>query len=226
MKGRPELSAHKRESRIQQGAQLRGLYRSLGHDRTSVAKFLHVTGRTLYNWETGRAAIPFAALKLLRVMARSELPGKDWQGWTFNRGTLWSPEGHGFKAHDFSWLSITIRQARMFTSLYRERSILHRALKAAAAEVAQARATAEAAEAHVGLVDLAMFGGLPGPDQIERDGHGSGAAAHEAGALGRGCLVTRPERTASGTGQPGGRSPVTPPEMFMGEQGRRVEVAL
>ena len=77
---------------MEQGRKLRSMYRELGHDRTSAAKFFRITPRTLFNWEAGRTAIPFAVFKLLRLMLRSELPGKDWDGWCFNQGTLWSPE--------------------------------------------------------------------------------------------------------------------------------------
>ena len=131
--------ALKRETRREQGLQLRSLYRELGHDRTSVAKFLHVTPRTLFNWESGRSPVPFSTLKLLRLLVRSELPGKEWAGWCFNRGTLWTPEGYGFKAKDFAWLSMTIRRARMFSTLFGERRDLLRQLDQAKAAAAAAR---------------------------------------------------------------------------------------
>lgn len=115
------------------------MYRQLGHDRRSAAKFFRVTPRTMLNWEAGRTAIPFPAFKLLRLMLRSELPGKDWQGWCFNQGTLWSPEGHGYTPRDFGWLSQTIRQARLFSVLYRERCALRLELQAAKVEAAQPR---------------------------------------------------------------------------------------
>jgi DNA-binding transcriptional regulator YiaG len=206
-KGQQALPAHKRESRLAQGAQLRSMYRLLGHDRRSVAKFLRVTPRTIYSWETARAAIPCATLKLLRLLVRAELPGKDWQGWSFSRGTLWSPEGHGFKASDFSWLSLTIRQARMFRAAYRDRSILRQALQAAMAEAAEARIAAATARSHAGLLDLAERGGLAGADDssvlvhLSRAGHraAGGAAAAARCADGRGVLVTPPGRLTGET---------------------------
>lgn len=158
---REGIPAHRLETRIEQGRELRGLYRELGHTRTSIAKFLRVTPRTLFNWETGRTAIPVATLKLLRLLRRSELPGKEWQGWSFSRGTLWSPEGHGFKAADFAWLSATIRRARLFGVLYREREQLRVELVRAHVQAAQARATALTVQAHAGLLELAALGELP-----------------------------------------------------------------
>lgn len=73
------------------------MYRNLGMDLAACAKFLHVTQRTLHNWESGKHDIPFAAYKLLRLMNRMELPGRSWAGWCFLGGTLVSPEGV------FSW---------------------------------------------------------------------------------------------------------------------------
>ncbi|MDX9842185.1 MAG: VC1465 family Xer recombination activation factor [Aquabacterium sp.] len=90
---------------------------TLGFNRASIAKFLQVSTRTIYYWESGSTPIPFATYKLLRVMARDELPGK-WDGWSFSRGVLWSPEGHGFAAKDLSWLSLTVRKAALFTEVY------------------------------------------------------------------------------------------------------------
>jgi hypothetical protein len=189
---RPTLPAHKRQSRLEQGSQLRSLYRLLGHDRRTVAKFLRVTPRTVYSWETARAAIPFATLKLLRLLVRTELPGKDWQGWSFNRGTLWSPEGHGFKASDFSWLSLTIRQARMFRTLYSDRLALRQALQEAMADAAEARAAALIARGHAALVDLASYGALPqGVDLAGRRARAGEARPEHRPGTG-GCAVTPP----------------------------------
>jgi hypothetical protein len=67
------------------------MYRMLGHDRAGAAKLLHVTPCTVFNWETGRVAVPYAQFKLLRLLTRSELADVAWAGWCFNRGTLWSP---------------------------------------------------------------------------------------------------------------------------------------
>jgi len=60
---------------MEQGRELRFMYRCLGHDRAGAAKFLHVTPRTVFNWETGRLPVPFAPFKLLRLLTRCELLG-------------------------------------------------------------------------------------------------------------------------------------------------------
>ena len=180
---------HQRQTRMEQGAALRSLYRQLGHDRRGAAKFLRVTPRTLLNWEAGATPIPFAVLKLLRLLVRSELPGREWQGWCFNRGTLWTPEGHGFKPADFAWLSLTVRQARMFAVLYRERTSLRRQLEAAKAEAALARLSMEA---EFGLQGLAAWSARAGA---------RGARAEHAGQSGREVLVTPPGRLTRETAQ-------------------------
>jgi hypothetical protein len=83
-----------------------------------VAKLLHVTPRTLHNWNSGRYDIPYAALKLLRVLLRYELPDDDWAGWHFAGGKLWTPEGYSIAAHESAWWSLLVRRAQMFSSLY------------------------------------------------------------------------------------------------------------
>lgn len=54
----------------------RAMYRSLGLDRPGCAKLLHITERTLHNWESGKHDIPYAAYRLLRLLNRMELPGE------------------------------------------------------------------------------------------------------------------------------------------------------
>ncbi|MDZ4397366.1 VC1465 family Xer recombination activation factor [Hydrogenophaga sp.] len=93
-------------------------YSSLGLSVDDVAKLLHVTPRTLHNWNSGRHDIPFASFKLLRVLLRYELPHEDWEGWHFHRGKLYTPEGHSIAAHESSWWSLMLRRAEMCSSLY------------------------------------------------------------------------------------------------------------
>ena len=83
---------------MEQGLQLRCLYRYLGWKRRQCAQFFHVSERTLHNWESGATAIPFAVMKLLRIHCRYELPGQAWEGWVFHSGKLWTPEGAWFVA--------------------------------------------------------------------------------------------------------------------------------
>ncbi|MBF9264284.1 VC1465 family Xer recombination activation factor [Paracidovorax cattleyae] len=93
------------------------MYRNLGFDLAGCANFLHVTPRTLHNWESGKHDIPYATFKLLRVMNGMELPGQSWAGWEFRGGKLWSPEGRSFEGTDGSWWSLLVRQAHGFREL-------------------------------------------------------------------------------------------------------------
>jgi len=97
------------------------MYRGLGLDLAGCAKFLHVTERTLRNWESGKHDIPFAAYKLLRLMARMELPGQAWDGWCFVGGVLYTPEGRPITGKDGAWWSLLVRQAAMFGEIYGRR---------------------------------------------------------------------------------------------------------
>lgn len=160
------------EQRKEQGKKLRSLYRMLALDRAGAAKLLHVSARTIYNWESGRVQVPDMALRLLRLLTFTQLPGKAWEGWCFNRNRLWSPEGHGFEAKDFAWLSNTIGLARMFPVLCRERQAMHKQLVQARHDLAEAEARATTAEGHAGIVELALSGALARwvPEVGDRDG--------------------------------------------------------
>ena len=111
---------------------MRSMYLSLGMNRAACAKFLHVTERTLHNWESGQHAIPYTAYKLLRLHACHELPGKAWQGWRLHSGKLWTPEGHGLTPADVHcWYNLA-RRAQLFSVLLAENHQLKAALRSAA----------------------------------------------------------------------------------------------
>ncbi len=87
----------------------------------AAAKLLRVSERTIHNWESGAARVPYAAYRLLRIVRSGEFVHPSWKGWAVRGDTLWSPEGHGFRASDSSWWSLLIRQAREFRNLLIER---------------------------------------------------------------------------------------------------------
>ena len=89
------------------------MYRSLGMDLPACAKFLHVSTRTVHNWESGKHDIPYSAYRLLRLLNRMELPGQSWQGWCFYGNKLISPEGRSFEGKDSNWWSFLVLRARM-----------------------------------------------------------------------------------------------------------------
>lgn len=109
------------DTRAQLAYRFRAMYRNLGLDLAGCAKLLHVTERTLHNWQSGKHDIPFAAYKLLRLLNRMELPGESWAGWCFHGGKLWTPEGRSIAGTDSSWWSLLVRRAAMFDELYGRR---------------------------------------------------------------------------------------------------------
>lgn len=119
MRDRLRLRRFDPDTRTQLAQTFRSMYRSLGLDLPGCAKLLHVTERTLHNWESGKHDIPFAAYKLLRLLNRMELPGESWAGWCFHGGKLWTPEGRSFVGTDGSWWSLLVRRAAMFDELCR-----------------------------------------------------------------------------------------------------------
>ncbi|WP_169728596.1 VC1465 family Xer recombination activation factor [Comamonas composti] len=82
-------------------------------DLHACAQFLHVSTRTVHNWESGKHDIPYATYKLLRLLNRMELPGQSWQGWCFYGNKLISPEGRSFEGKDSNWWGLLVLRARM-----------------------------------------------------------------------------------------------------------------
>ena len=96
----------------------RDLRRQAGMTRLEAAAALDVTPRTIQNWETGGARIPWMAYRMLRILRGYALPGCQWQGWTLNRGELVSPAGRCF---DSTWLlevGNVFAQARLWRQMY------------------------------------------------------------------------------------------------------------
>lgn len=60
----------------------RNLRRFSGLTRKQAAELLDVTARTIQNWETGGARIPWMAYRMLRILTGYALPGKAWEGWS------------------------------------------------------------------------------------------------------------------------------------------------
>lgn len=102
------------ETRAELAHSFRAMYRNLGLDLPGCAKLLHVTERTLHNWESGKHEIPYAAYRLLRLLNRMELPGDAWAGWCFYGGALVSPEGHSFYGTQANWWTNVIRRSELF----------------------------------------------------------------------------------------------------------------
>ncbi|MBN8264972.1 MAG: hypothetical protein J0M21_09995 [Xanthomonadales bacterium] len=97
-------------------AQFRELREFTGKTREDVSDFLGVSVRTVGNWETGAARVPYAAYKLLRVVLKGDTLHPGWEAYRFVRGRLVTPEGHSFGQGDLAWLSLLVQRAN-FASL-------------------------------------------------------------------------------------------------------------
>lgn len=106
------------KTRAQLSARFKLLCMDAGLNVDAVGKLLHVTPRTVRYWFAGKTAVPYASYRLLRILARYELPGDAWAGWHMHSGKLWSPEGHGFNPHDSNWWGLLVRRAVLFSELY------------------------------------------------------------------------------------------------------------
>lgn len=78
----------------------------------NVSEMLHVTLKTVKNWEKGRSSVPYSAFKLLKVLGRYELPNDEWQGWTINKDKLYSPAGRSFMPHELLYIRNYFSMAR------------------------------------------------------------------------------------------------------------------
>lgn len=83
------------------------------------------------NWFSGKTAVPYAAQRLIRILALYELPGDAWAGWLMHSGKLWTPEGHPITPADGGWWSLLVRQARMFRAQHGETVQLRKQLQQA-----------------------------------------------------------------------------------------------
>ncbi|MDP2694014.1 MAG: VC1465 family Xer recombination activation factor [Gallionella sp.] len=94
------MSRRKGSCRWVEPQDFRDLRRQAGLTRLQAAKALDVTGRTIQNWETGGARIPWMAHRMLRILRGYALPGKAWESWTIDVDTLTAPNGWHFTANE------------------------------------------------------------------------------------------------------------------------------
>lgn len=90
------------------------LRRHSGLTRHAAAVALDVTARTIQNWETGGARIPWMAFRMLRILQGYALPGKDWEGWTVRGRELISPTGYSFDAYYLDQVQWVFAEARLW----------------------------------------------------------------------------------------------------------------
>lgn len=91
--------------------------RRAGLTTKAAAEMLDINERTIRNWEKGKSRIPYAAFRLMRVMAGYEFIDKRWDGWSFFDGALWTPEGRRFEPHELRYVGTYISLARGFLEI-------------------------------------------------------------------------------------------------------------
>lgn len=100
-------------------------FRDLRHradlTRKQAADLLNVTARTIQNWETGGARIPWLAYRMLRILTGRALPGKAWEGWTVHDDRLIAPNGRWFDAGSMEQIERVFALARLWRQDYARR---------------------------------------------------------------------------------------------------------
>ena len=86
--------------------------------RVEAAKALDVTPRTIQNWETGGARIPWMAMRMLRILRGYALPGFFWEGWTIRGDTLYAPNGRHFEASGLMHIEHVFSMSRLWKQMY------------------------------------------------------------------------------------------------------------
>lgn len=89
--------------------------------RKQAADVLDVTVRTIQNWETGGARIPWLAYRMLRILTGCALPGKVWEGWSVHGDRLYAPNGRWFDANLLEQIEQVYSMARLWRQDYTRR---------------------------------------------------------------------------------------------------------
>jgi DNA-binding XRE family transcriptional regulator len=89
--------------------------------RKQAAGLLDVTTRTVQNWETGGARIPWMAYRMLRILTGYALPGKAWEGWTVHGDRLIAPNGRWYEANTLEQIEHVFGMARLWHQDYVKR---------------------------------------------------------------------------------------------------------
>lgn len=90
--------------------------------RKQAADVLDVTVRTIQNWETGGARIPWLAYRMLRILTGYAMPGKAWEGWTVHGDRLIAPNGRWYEANMLEQIEQVFGMARLWRQDYAKRN--------------------------------------------------------------------------------------------------------
>ena len=115
------MSRRKGSMRYIDPQDFRDVRRFAGMTRREAAKALDVTPRTVQNWETGGARIPWMAYRMLRILNGHALPGVSWEGWTIHGDRLIAPNGRWFDANSLEQIEQVFAMARLWHQDYARR---------------------------------------------------------------------------------------------------------
>ena len=104
----------------------RDLRKSADLTRKQAADLLDVAVRTIQNWETGGARIPWMAFRMLRILTGYALPGKAWEGWSVHGDRLYAPNGRWYEANSLEQIEHIFGMARLWHRDYHARNLEHR----------------------------------------------------------------------------------------------------
>ena len=158
------------------------LRKSADMTRKQVSDVLDVAVRTIQNWETGGARVPWMAFRMLRILTGYALPGKAWEGWTVHRDRLYAPNGRWYEANSLEQIEQIFGMARLWRKDYTSRKGEHRAqalsLPAVLGSQLPSRCPvsqrAQAADGSVvlGVSPHGLSAGVPLPDLEDRQAFG------------------------------------------------------
>jgi len=100
----------------------RNMRRRADLNRKLAADLLDVTVRTIQNWETGGARIPWLAYRMLRILTGYAMPGKAWEGWTIHGDRLYAPNGRWYEANSLEQIEQVFGMARLWRQDYASRN--------------------------------------------------------------------------------------------------------
>ena len=85
--------------------------------------------RTTFNrWLSGYAAPPAATMELLRLHATGEPPSvhKEWQGWCFTQGQLFTPSNRGYMPADILMLPMLHQNSARLREIEKNYTLQHK----------------------------------------------------------------------------------------------------
>ena len=97
------------------------LRKQAGLKRVEAAEALNVSTRTVQNWETGGARIPWMAYRMLRILRGFALPSLHWEGWKIHADRLYAPTGRWFDANSMQHIEQVFAMSRLWRQEYLSR---------------------------------------------------------------------------------------------------------